>query len=159
MLSTQDKDLNFSSDIREHEVQSCVPRNVSVFLVTPISWIKGFASPYKTHLAHIFVAIATLPQYPITDEFITKTFEAVAFSQCTRGPSRMKTLGACISDNFKMGNIWMPKYLQMSKMFPSCLLLYMYDSFHGGTFPYNKFFMTPTKSVQLALSKESFLSF
>lgn len=156
MLHTQVKDLNFNSDIMEHEVQGCVSRNLSILLAIPTSWIKGFATPYKTHLAHIFVAISTLPQYARADEFITKTFEAVALSQCTRGPSGMKSLGGCISDNFKMGNIWIPKYLQMRKMFPACLLLYTDDTSHSGSFPHRKLFIRPTNSVQLGLSQKKF---
>ena len=117
MLHTQDKGPNFSSNIREHEVQGCVSRNLPAFLAISSSWIKGFATPYETHLAHIVLAIATLPQYAIIDEFITKNFEVVAFSYCTRGPSGMKSLGGCISDEFKMGNISIPIYLQMTRCF------------------------------------------
>ena len=45
----------------------------------------------------------------------------------------------------------------MTKMLSACLLLYIDDSSHSGTFPHSKFFIRPTKSVQLALSQESFL--
>jgi len=67
--------------------------------------MKGCTAHYKPHLGQIFVAIATLTRYAITDELIMKTSEAVTPSQCKRVPSGSKSLGGCIAGNFKMGNI------------------------------------------------------
>lgn len=102
------------------------------------------------------VAIPTTPQYTITDEFITKTFKALALSQCTRGPFGMHSFEGCISGNFKIGNILIPAYLQMTRMLPACSCSVLMTQPIAAYFQHSKLIRT-TKSVQLSLSQESFL--
>lgn len=51
------------------------------------------------------VGIATTPQCAITGEFISQTFQALAFSQCTRGTLGMCSFRGFILGIFKIGNL------------------------------------------------------
>lgn len=102
------------------------------------------------------VDIATTPQYALTSGFITKTFKTLAFNQCTRGPFGMCSFGGCILGNFKIGNIWIPAYLQMTRLLAACSCSVLMTHPTAAHFQHSKFIRT-TKAAQLSLSLESFL--